>query len=160
VRKLTRGGIEMPFNPGTKIDRGDVLTIVGARKAVERAVALFGYADRKTDKTDMTFMGVGIVVGALIGIVTVRLGAVPLSVSTSGGALMAGLVCGWLRSVHRVRSSRVGSGVVARNVEVNDAKLGFTAGMELSAQKARILLMLALTRTSDVKKLQEYFYQY
>src|SRR5678816_4154786 len=59
-----------------------------------------------------------------------------------------------------VRCSRTGSGVVDRNVEVNDDKLGFIAGMELSAQKARILLMLALTRTDDVKKLQEYFYQY
>lgn len=59
-----------------------------------------------------------------------------------------------------VRCSRTGSGVVDRNVEVNDDKLGFIAGMELSAQKARILLMLGLTRTSDVKELQKYFYQY
>ncbi len=47
-----------------------------------------------------------------------------------------------------------------RNVEVNDDKLGFIAGMELNAQKARILLMLGLTNTSDVKKLQEFFNQY
>jgi len=59
-----------------------------------------------------------------------------------------------------VRCSRTGSGVVDRNVEVNDDKLGFIAGMELNAQKARILLMLGLTRTSDPKKLQEYFYTY
>lgn len=56
-----------------------------------------------------------------------------------------------------VRCSRVGSGVVDRNVEVNDDKLGFIAGMELSPQKARILLMLSLTRTTDVIKLQQYF---
>jgi L-asparaginase len=59
-----------------------------------------------------------------------------------------------------VRCSRTGAGVVDRNVEINDDKLGFIAGMELNAQKARILLMLALTKTSDVKKLQNYFYQY
>jgi L-asparaginase len=59
-----------------------------------------------------------------------------------------------------VRCSRTGSGVVDRNVEVNDDKLGFIAGMELSPQKARILLMLGLTRTSDVQKLQDYFYEY
>ena len=64
------------------------------------------------------------------------------------------------KGVAVVRCSRVGSGVVDRNVEINDDKLGFIAGMELSAQKARILLMLALTKTDDVKKLQEYFYQY
>jgi L-asparaginase/Glu-tRNA(Gln) amidotransferase subunit D len=49
---------------------------------------------------------------------------------------------------------------VDRNVEVNDDKLGFIAGMELNTQKARILLMLGLTKTSDVKKLQQFFYEY
>ncbi len=101
LRKLTRAGIEMPFNPGTTVDRGDVLTIAGARKNVERAIEVIGYADRSTDKTDMTFMGLGIVVGGLIGAITIHLGGVPLSLSTSGGALIAGLICGWLRSVHR-----------------------------------------------------------
>jgi L-asparaginase len=59
-----------------------------------------------------------------------------------------------------VRCSRTGSGVVDRNVEVNDDKLGFIAGMELSAQKARILLMLGLTKTTDTAKLQQYFTEY
>src|SRR6185369_4296157 len=64
------------------------------------------------------------------------------------------------KGVAVVRCSRTGSGVVDRNVEVNDDKLGFIAGMELSAQKARILLMLALTKTADANKLQDYFYHY
>ena len=59
-----------------------------------------------------------------------------------------------------VRSSRAGSGVVDRNVEVDDDKLGFIAGMELNAQKARILLMLGLMKTKDPKKLQEFFVEY
>ena len=59
-----------------------------------------------------------------------------------------------------VRSSRVGSGIVDRNVEVNDDKLGFIAGMELNPQKARILLMLGLTKTTDAKQLQQYFQEY
>ena len=64
------------------------------------------------------------------------------------------------KGVAVVRCSRTGSGVVDRNVEVNDDKLGFIAGMELSAQKARILLMLGLMQTNDPKKLQEYFVEY
>lgn len=101
VKKFMRGGIEMPLQPGMTVDRGDVLTLVGARKDVERVISAIGYADRPTDKTDMTFMGLGIVIGALIGAITVHFGSVPLSLSTSGGALFAGLVCGWLRSVNR-----------------------------------------------------------
>jgi L-asparaginase len=64
------------------------------------------------------------------------------------------------KGVAVVRSSRVGSGLVVRNVEVNDDKLGFIAGMELNPQKARILLMLGLMKTNDPKKLQEYFEKY
>ena len=59
-----------------------------------------------------------------------------------------------------VRSSRVGSGVVDRNVEVKDDQLGFIAAMELNPQKARILTMLALMNTQDPKKLQQYFTMY
>ncbi|HWC59061.1 MAG TPA: asparaginase, partial [Verrucomicrobiae bacterium] len=59
-----------------------------------------------------------------------------------------------------VRCSRVGSGIVDRNVEVNDDKLGFITGMELNPQKARVLLMLGLTRTKDLKELQKLFTEY
>jgi L-asparaginase len=75
-------------------------------------------------------------------------------------AALAALERAAKKGVAAVRCSRTGSGVVDRNVEVNDDKLGLIAGMELSAQKARILLMLGLTKTSDTKKLQEYFNQY
>jgi L-asparaginase len=64
------------------------------------------------------------------------------------------------KGVAVVRSSRTGSGLVVRNVEVDDDKLGFIAAMELSPQKARILLMLALMKTSDPAKLQQAFMQY
>lgn len=101
VKKFMRGGIEMPLKAGMTVDRGDVLTLVGAHKDVERVINAIGYADRPTDKTDMTFMGLGIVIGGLIGAITLHVGSVPLSLSTSGGALFAGLVCGWLRSVNR-----------------------------------------------------------
>ena len=64
------------------------------------------------------------------------------------------------KGVAVVRSSRTGSGVVARNMELNDDKLGFIASMELNPQKARVLLMLGLMTTNDTKKLQELFMQY
>jgi L-asparaginase/Glu-tRNA(Gln) amidotransferase subunit D len=59
-----------------------------------------------------------------------------------------------------VRSSRVGQGIVARNGEANDDQLDFVVSDTLNAQKARILLMLALTRTSDTKEIQRMFYTY
>jgi L-asparaginase len=59
-----------------------------------------------------------------------------------------------------VRSSRVGGGFVRRNIELNDDQLGFVAGMDLGPQKSRVLLRLALTKTSDVAKIQRWFEEY
>jgi L-asparaginase len=59
-----------------------------------------------------------------------------------------------------VRSARTGSGAVIANSEINDDELGFVVADNLSAQKARILTILALTKTSDVKKIQKMFERY
>ena len=64
------------------------------------------------------------------------------------------------KNVVVVRSTRVGEGVVRRNIEVSDDKIGTVASMELVPGKARVLLKLALTQTSDAKKIQEYFNTY
>ena len=59
-----------------------------------------------------------------------------------------------------VRASRVGNGIVARNGEAKDDELDFVVADTLSPQKARILLMLALTKTSNTKEIQRMFYTY
>jgi L-asparaginase type II len=59
-----------------------------------------------------------------------------------------------------VRSARVGQGIVARNGEANDDELDFVAGDNLSPQKARILLMLALTKTTNTRDIQKMFSTY
>ncbi len=78
----------------------------------------------------------------------------------STDAAIAALSAAAKKGIAVVRSSRTGSGLVVRNVEVDDDKLGFIASMELSPQKARILLMLALMNTNDPVKLQQVFMQY
>ncbi|MDE6296738.1 MAG: aspartate-alanine antiporter, partial [Muribaculaceae bacterium] len=67
---------------------------------VKRAADHIGYEDRPTTATDMVFVGLGVAIGALVGAITLHLGGIPVSLSTSGGALIAGLVMGWLRSKH------------------------------------------------------------
>ena len=59
-----------------------------------------------------------------------------------------------------VRSSHVGFGLVRRNLEVDDDALGFVAAMDLNPQKARVLLRMALTMSSDVKVIQRVFEEY
>jgi L-asparaginase len=78
----------------------------------------------------------------------------------STDAAIAALADAAKNGIAVVRSSRTRSSLVVRKVEVDDDKLGFIAGMELSPQKARILLMLGLMKTSDPKQLQEMFVKY
>ena len=99
LRKLMRVGEPMPFTAETRIDRGDVLSLVGAKRDVERAAKELGYADRAAISTDMIFVGLGIFFGGLVGLLTITIGGLPITLTASGGALVMGLVFGWLRSV-------------------------------------------------------------
>jgi putative transport protein len=109
LRKVERDGHELPFAPGLVLDRGDHIFLVGARKDVDRVAGKLGYPDRPTDQTDMVFVGAGIVLGGLFGSLAVKVGGIPISLSTSGGALIAGLVFGWLRST-RPTFGRISAG--------------------------------------------------
>jgi putative transport protein len=100
LKKLTRVGEPMPFSPATRIERGDVMTLIGATRDVERAAKDLGYADRQTVMTDMIFVGLGIVLGGLVGLLSITIGGLPLTLTASGGALIMGLIFGWLRAVH------------------------------------------------------------
>jgi putative transport protein len=101
LRKITRGATatDIPILPNTQVHRGDLLTLVGRTQDTAAATRLLGVADRPTDVTDMAFVGAFIVVGALIGAVLFKVAGVPLTLSTAGGALVAGIIGGWLRSV-------------------------------------------------------------
>ena len=59
-----------------------------------------------------------------------------------------------------VRSSRVGNGIVARNGEAKDDEMDYVVSDSLNPQKARILVMLALTKTANTKEIQRMFYTY
>lgn len=98
IKSITRSGVSVPVLARVKIMSGDIITVVGLEREVEAAAPQIGYADRKSTKTDLVFVGLGIFLGGLLGALAVHIGNVPISLSVSGGALIAGLVLGWLRS--------------------------------------------------------------
>src|SRR5215813_8837965 len=113
LRKITRGATatDIPILPGTELQRGDIVNLVGRTQDVAAATKLIGYQDRATDVADVAFIGAAIAIGALLGAMVYKIGSLPHTLSTSGGALIAGLFFGWLRSVHptfgRIPSSTV-----------------------------------------------------
>ena len=102
LRKITRGAVatSIPILPNTKVYRGDILDVVGRTEDTAAVTKLLGVPDRPSDVADVAFIGASITIGALIGALVWKVAGVPLTLSTAGGALIAGLVAGWLRSVH------------------------------------------------------------
>jgi putative transport protein len=98
LRDLTRRGQEVPLTPETMIYVGDVMTLVGATHDVERAAAKVGQILRYDDRTDVAFLTAGIAVGLLTGLLSLKVGSFALTLGGAGGALLAGLICGWLRT--------------------------------------------------------------
>jgi putative transport protein len=113
LQKITRGAtaVRIPLLASTKVHRGDILTLVGRPQDTTSAAKDLGVPDRATDVADVAFLGAAITLGALIGAVVVNVAGVPLTLSTAGGALISGIVLGWLRSVRplfgRIPSSTV-----------------------------------------------------
>jgi putative transport protein len=102
LKKIVRGAVatSIPILPTTTVERGDILTVVGRTQDTNAIIKVLGVPDRATDVADVAFIGAGIVVGALIGALVWKVAGVPLTLSTAGGALISGLICGWIRSVH------------------------------------------------------------
>ncbi|MFJ2993018.1 aspartate-alanine antiporter [Pandoraea sp. NPDC087047] len=100
IAKIMRMGQPVPILDDTIVYHGDVVTLYGADSDVQRAAKEAGYPLSYSVKTDYVYMGIGIVVGLLIGYIVVKVGGIPLTLGSGGGALLAGLVFGWLRGKH------------------------------------------------------------
>ncbi|MBD5333181.1 MAG: aspartate-alanine antiporter [Bacteroides sp.] len=98
IHKVVRNDMPLTLRKKLMLEKGDVVTLVGLPQDVDVAVPEIGYSDRQTSESDLVFIGLGIAIGCLIGAIVVKWGNVPLSLSTSGGAIISGLVLGWLRS--------------------------------------------------------------
>ena len=104
VSRLVRAGQSLPRALGTVVERGDLLTLLGARVHVERIAARIGIVEWPGATSDILAVTATIAIGALIGLVTVRIGRIEIGLSLAVGVLLAGLIVGWLRSVFPVRA--------------------------------------------------------
>lgn len=99
LRGVTRGGNDVPIAPGVAVERGDIVGLVGPEAVVEKAARQIGTVISATPTTDFFVLGLGIFLGGLVGaIVTFPVGDMRISLSTSVGALLSGLLVGHLRT--------------------------------------------------------------
>lgn len=100
LRSLTREGRDVPISPNTRVYVGDLMTLVGLSADVKRTAGRVGQMLTTRDRIDTAFVTVGLSIGLLVGLVKFNLGPIPLTLGAAGGAIIAGLVCGWYHS-HR-----------------------------------------------------------
>ena len=98
IKKIVREDVAINPLDGAAVKPGDIVELVGIKKYLDRASKEIGYADPKTLATDFVFIGLGILLGGLLGAIAIKIGAVSISLGASGGALVSGLLLGWLRS--------------------------------------------------------------
>lgn len=98
ISKVLRNDMPLPVSRTLRLESGDVITLVGLPEEVANAVPEIGYSDRESTESDIVFISLGIAIGCLIGAIAIYYKGIPISLSTSGGAILAGLVMGWFRS--------------------------------------------------------------
>lgn len=127
LRKLTRGGQDVPTGANTVLERGDILRIVGPEDTVERVARRIGAIVSPSDVTDFRVLGLGVVAGAAFGILAaVDAGFMHLSLGSSVGVLLAGIAVGWLHG-HRPLFGRI-----------PDAAIGFMQSIGLAGFVAMV----------------------
>jgi putative transport protein len=140
LRTLTRRGQDVPVTPGTQIYVGDVMTLVALNEDLKRIVPKIGQPLRSSDRTDIAFLAVGLAIGWLVGLLGFTIGSIPLTLGGGGGALVAGLVFGWLRS----RRPTMGAYPPQAQQTLSDLGLGgFIAAIGLASGPAALAAVLA-----------------
>jgi putative transport protein len=98
VAAVRRDGLLLPIGQTLQLQRGDILSVVGPARAVSALGEVLGPVEASATETDMLMFALGIAAGTAVGLLSVKIGGVPIGLGTAGGLLAAGLVTGWFNS--------------------------------------------------------------
>ena len=99
VSRVTRMGIDLDVSLSTKLERGDVLDITGPGAGLDLLGDKLGHVERDVVQTDLTTFSWAIVLGSLLGTLTLTVVGVKIGLGSAGGLLVLGLLVGYLRSL-------------------------------------------------------------
>lgn len=130
IISIKRNGEKIALTDDVIFQRGDIVTVYGTQSDLARVIKEAGQALPESLKTDWVFHGAGIAIGLVIGLIVVRMGDIPLTLGAGGGALLSGLVFGWIRS----RNELHGNMPLAASQLLRDLGLaGFVAAVGLQS---------------------------
>lgn len=99
LRKVSRAGEELPLGPKVVLERGDVLTLIGAKRHVDRVAARMGPVERASHATDLVWLCLAIGIGGLVGLAAIHARGLTIGLGLPVGVLLAAFVIGWLHSI-------------------------------------------------------------
>jgi putative transport protein len=139
LRSMSRGGQEIPIAAGVMLQRGDMLRVVGPEAVVQKAASRIGTIIAPSASIDFVVLGLAIFLGGVVGVlVSFSIGSVKISLSTSVGTLLAGLLVGHLRTQYPL-FGRIPDGAVALMTS-----LGLAAFVGLTGLHAGPIFLSAL----------------
>ncbi|MDH4566991.1 aspartate-alanine antiporter [Pseudomonas sp. BN414] len=100
INTITRQGLELPLLPNTVLRRGDVISLTGRTSSVEALAAQVGRVRERSYKSDIAVHSLGMVAGALLGMLSTHVGMIPIELGVGGGVLLVALLIGWYNSRH------------------------------------------------------------
>ncbi len=140
LERIQRLGIEVPLDPGVRLERSDVLFLSGPRSNLDLVGEEIGHVERMIDETDLLTFGLGIAAGIFLGQLSVTIGGIEVGLGSAGGLLASGLTIGFLRSIHPT-FGRVPS--AARWVFMEMGLLFFMVGVGLRAGRGIVEALYA-----------------
>jgi putative transport protein len=142
--KMERGGVPIPLGLDTKVQRLDVMYVVGLRSAVEKLASALGKIARPSTGTDLLTLSVGMIAGLLIGAINVPVAGFTVGLGNAGGLLLSGILVSSVVSRLRFFGSTPNA---ARNI-LEDLGLvtfvgivGINAGASLLAQLTGVIAL-------------------
>jgi aspartate-alanine antiporter len=100
INSITRQGLELPMLPHTVLRRGDVISFTGRSSSVDALAEQLGRVRERSYKSDIAVHSLGMVLGALLGMLSTHIGMIPIELGIGGGVLVVALLIGWYNSRH------------------------------------------------------------
>ncbi|MDF7675135.1 aspartate-alanine antiporter [Neisseriaceae bacterium ESL0693] len=128
VLAVHRDGDPVSLTEDTVLELKDVLTLYGSERDLDSVTRELGAVIPISTKTDWIYHGFGIALGLIIGLIVINIGSIPITLGAGGGALLSGLIFGWLRRRHQL----IGNLPVSASTLMKDFGLaGFVAAVGL-----------------------------
>jgi len=99
LTSIKNGSIKLPASVDYELKKGDILNVVGLQENVDLLGEKLGHVERNIVETDMVTFAFGIVIGVIVGLLSVKVGQLSIGLGSAGGLLASGLTIGYLRSV-------------------------------------------------------------